>query len=160
MGYKNKNEAREALNSIDSFEYLKDFNFNLTLIKRLYYILTSKLIMDNGNSYPRGFKKNDVIVGNSSTTDPKNEKKELEKLIKWYRLNKGKIHPLILAFNFHLRYEEIHPFRDGNGRNGRLILNKILIQNGYPPMIVYKENKISYFNAIEKARDERGGKVL
>ncbi len=155
LNYKNKNEAREALNSIDAFEYLKDFNFNLASIKRLYYILTHKLLMENGNPYPRGFKQINLIVGNSSTTDLNKVKKELKELIKWYKKNKGKIHPLILAYDFHLQYESIHPFRDGNGRTGRLILNKILVQNGYPPIIVYKENKQSYFNAIEKAREGR-----
>jgi len=155
LGYKNKNEAREALNSIDAFEYLKDFNFNLESIKRLYYILTKKLLMDNRNPYPRGFKTVDLVVGNSPTSDPKDVKRELEELIKWYKKNKKKIHPLILAYDFHLEYERIHPFRDANGRTGRLILNKILIQNGYPPIIVHKENKESYFNAIASARDGR-----
>jgi Fic family protein len=153
LTYKNQNEAREALNSIDAFKYLKDFNFNLASIKRLYYILTDKLVMENGNPYPKGFKTGNVIVGNSETTSPENVEKELVKLIKWYKENKKKIHPLVSAFKFHLEYERIHPFRDGNGRTGRLILNKILMQNGYPPMIVYKENKVSYFNAIEQARD-------
>lgn len=153
LSYKNKNEARESLNSIDAFEYLKDFNFNLASIKRLYYLLIKKLLMENGNPYPRGFKKIDIIVGNSPTSDPKKVKVELERLIEWYKKNKNKIHPLILAYDFHLEYEKIHPFRDGNGRTGRLILNKILIQNGYPPMIVYKNNKEAYFNAIEKVRE-------
>jgi len=155
LNYKNKNEAREALNSIDAFEYLKDFNFNLASIKRLYYISTNKLLMENNNPYPKGFKKVDLVVGDSTTTPPGEVKKELEELIKWYKKNKRKIHPLILAYEFHLEYEKIHPFRDANGRTGRLILNKILIQNGYPPMIVYKENKEKYFNAIKQAREGR-----
>ncbi|MBT4376832.1 Fic family protein [archaeon] len=155
LNYKNKNEAREALNSIAAFEYLKDFNFNLASIKRLYYLSTNKLLMENTNPYPKGFKKVDLVVGNSLTTKPKEVEKELKELIKWYKKNKGKIHPLVLAYDFHLRYETIHPFRDANGRTGRLILNKMLMQNGYPPIIVYKENKNAYFNAIEKARDGR-----
>ena len=111
--------------------------------------------MENGNSYPKGFKKVSLIVGDSPTTSPKDVEKELKELINWYKENKGKIHPLILAYDFHLKYESIHPFRDGNGRTGRLILNKILIQNGYPPLIVYKENKDKYFNAIRQAREGR-----
>ncbi|MBT4376048.1 Fic family protein [archaeon] len=155
LNYKNKNEAREALNAIDAFGYLKDFNFNFASIKRLYYISTNNLLMENGNSYPKGFKKVSLIVGDSPTTSPKDVEKELKELINWYKKNKGKVHPLILAYDFHLRYESIHPFRDGNGRTGRLILNKILIQNGYPPLIVYKENKDKYFNAIKQAREGR-----
>lgn len=155
LSYENKNEAREALNSIDAFGYIDDFNFNFASTKRLYYLLTDRLVMDNGNPYPKGFRKIDLIVGNSLTTDPDDVERELKGLIDWYKKNKKKIHPLILAYDFHLRYEMIHPFRDANGRTGRLIMNKILVQNGYPPMIVYKENRQSYFNAIEKAREGR-----
>jgi len=153
--YKNKNEAREAFNSIDAFDYLSDFNFNIASIKRLYNILTKNLVMENGNPYPRGFKKVDIIVGNSQTTSPGKVEKELQELLDWYKNNRKKIHPIILAFDFHLRYERIHPFRDGNGRTGRLIMNKILMQNGYPPIIVYKENKSAYFNSIAKASEGR-----
>ena len=155
LSYKNKNEAREALNSINAFKYLKHFNFNFSSIKRIYYLLTNNLVMENGNPYPRGFKTVNLIAGNSPTTPPKNVEKELERLIYWYKKNKRKMHPLILAYDFHLEYESIHPFRDGNGRTGRFIMNKILIQNGYPPIIIYKENRQSYFNAITKAREGR-----
>lgn len=153
--YKDKNEAREAFNSIEAFDYLDDFNFNLQSIKRLYNILTKKLIMENGNPYSKGFKKTNVIVNNSQTTPPKKVEKELKELLEWYKKNKKKIHPILLALDFHLRYEQIHPFRDGNGRTGRMIMNKILMQNRYPPIIVYKENKIAYFNSIASAEEGR-----
>ncbi|MCK5449895.1 Fic family protein [Candidatus Pacearchaeota archaeon] len=153
--YKNKNEAREAFNSIDAFDYLDDFNFNLSSIKRLYNILTKNLVMENGNPYPKGFKKINIIINNSQTTPPEKVEKELLELLNWYKENKKKIHPLILALDFHLRYEQIHPFRDGNGRTGRMIMNKILMQNKYPPIIVYKENKSAYFNSMAKASEGR-----
>lgn len=153
MNYKNKNEARETLNSLDAFNYLKNFNFNFDSIKRLYYLLTNKLLMENGNSYPKGFRKVPLLAGNEKTVDFEEIEEDLEKLIFWYKKNKKKEHPLILAYEFHLRYEIIHPFRDANGRTGRLILNKILMQNGYPPIIVYKDNRNTYFNAISQARE-------
>ncbi|MDP1729468.1 MAG: Fic family protein, partial [archaeon] len=137
-----------------AFEYLqKSFKFNLVSIKRLYHILTNELFMQGNISYPRGFKKEEVIVGNSQTTSPENVGIELNNLLKWYKFNKNKIHPLILAFEFHRKYEMIHPFRDGNGRTGRLIMNKILMSAGYSPIIVYRENKLAYFNALEKSQE-------
>ena len=150
--YDNRNEIKEVKNSILAFEYLqKSFKFNLSSIKRLYHILTKDLFMEGNLPYPRGFKKEEVIVGNSQTTSPENVEGELNSLLNWYRANKKKVHPLILAFEFHRRYELIHPFRDGNGRTGRLIMNKILMSGGYSPIIVYKENKLAYFNALEKS---------
>jgi len=152
--YDNLNEVKEVKNSILAFEYLKkSFKFNLSSIKRLYHILTKDLFMIGNIPYPKGFKKENVIVGNSQTTPPQKVEEELIALLKWYKLNKNKLHHLILAFEFHRRYEFIHPFRDGNGRTGRLIMNKILMSAGYSPIIVYKDNKLSYFNAIEKTID-------
>lgn len=152
--YSNRNEVKEVKNSILAFEYLKkSFKFNLPSIKRLYHILTKELFMEGNIPYPKGFKAEEVIVGNSQTTSPEKVVEELTSLVNWYRENKNKVHPLILAFEFHKRYEFIHPFRDGNGRTGRLIMNKILMSAGYSPIIVYKSNKTSYFNALEKTRD-------
>lgn len=152
--YENRNEVKEVKNSILAFEYLqKSFKFNLNSIKRLYHILTKDLFMEGNVPYPKGFKTEEVIVGNSQTVPPEKVEEELTNLANWYRNNKNKIHPLILAFELHRRYEFIHPFRDGNGRTGRLIMNKVLMSAGYLPIIVYKDNKQAYFSAIEKSRD-------
>lgn len=152
--YNNRNEVKEVKNSILAFEYIqKSFKFNLASIKRLYHILTKGLFMAGNIPYPKGFKKEEVIVGSSQTTSPENVEEELTTLVNWYRTNKNKMHPLILAFEFHRRYEFIHPFRDGNGRTGRLIMNKLLMSAGYSPVIVYKDNKLAYFNALEKTKD-------
>lgn len=152
--YSNKNEVIEVQNSIKAFEYIKkSFKFNINSIKRLYHILTKGLFREGNIPYPRGFKTQDIIVGNSKTTSPEKVKEELIQLLKWYNSNKNSIHPLILAFEFHKRYENIHPFTDGNGRTGRLIMNKILMNASYPPIIVYKSHKMSYFNALEKAME-------
>jgi Fic family protein len=149
--YKERNEVKEVENSIKALKYLQDsFKFNISSIKRLYHILTENLFREGNQHYPKGFKKESNIVGNSSTTSPENVEKELKSLLTWYKNNKKKIHPFILAFEFHARYERIHPFLDGNGRTGRLIMNKILMNEGYFPIIVYKSNKLAYFNALEK----------
>lgn len=155
--YFNRNEVKEVINSIKAMHFIKkEFKFNEQSIKKLYNILTKDLKREDGSNYPKGFKKVDIIVGNSITTKPTQVKNELKKLLEWYKKNKKTLHPLELAFEFHLMYESIHPFTDANGRTGRLIMNKILIQNYYNPTIIYKENKKTYFNAIQKARE---GKV-
>ncbi|MBU2100452.1 Fic family protein, partial [Candidatus Micrarchaeota archaeon] len=153
--YANKNEILEAENSIKAFKYLKDeFYFSLPQIKKLYKILTKSLVMETGDHYPKGFRKTELVVGNEKTIEPEQIKPELKKLLDWHKKNK-KSYPLKLAFDFHSRYETIHPFRDANGRTGRLITNKILMQNKYPLMIVFKDNKKAYFNAIKKARENK-----
>ncbi|MFK7780323.1 MAG: Fic family protein [Candidatus Gracilibacteria bacterium] len=147
--YKIKNEIKEVENSIKVWDFInKKFIFNEANIKKVYHILTKDLLQSNGNKYPRGFKKVKNIVNNNITTDPENVSKEILLLIENYKKSKKDIFSLSLAFDFHLKYEQIHPFEDGNGRTGRFLMNKILLQNGMFPMIVFKENKLSYSNAI------------
>ena len=78
--YGNRNEVKEVLNSIIAFEYLKNsFKFNIISIKRLYHILTKDLVRDGNLTYPRGFKKETNIVGNSETTPPEKVEEEIIK---------------------------------------------------------------------------------
>jgi len=51
----------------------------------------------------------------------------------------------------HCRFEQIHPFLDGNGRTGRLLLNLILVRLGYPPVIIFKRDRVAYLRALERA---------
>lgn len=149
--YQNSNEVKEVYNSIEAMGYIqRGFKFNLPSIKRLYYILTKDLLMSNGLPYPRGFKTLPNIVNNLEATPPDEVVSKLNELLGSYRQDRKKIHPLKLAQDFHLEYEKIHPFQDANGRTGRMIMNKILMSNGYFPVIIHAENSRSYFNAIAR----------
>jgi Fic family protein len=98
-----------------------------------------------------GFKKlpNYLLMRNLKTTPPEKVVEEINKLIFWYETNKNKIHPLRLATEFHARFESIHPFDDGNGRTGRILLNAILLEHNYPPLIIRKTTRIAYFSSLE-----------
>ncbi|GAG39592.1 unnamed protein product, partial [marine sediment metagenome] len=61
----------------------------------------------------------------------------------------SKLHPLKLAIEFHARFEKIHPFEDGNGRVGRMLLNAMLLEKGYPPLIIRKTARVAYFSSLE-----------
>jgi Fic family protein len=149
--YKNRNEIKEVYNSIEAMKYLQSgFKFNIASIKRLYYILTNNLTMSGGDHYPRGFKTVENVVNNQSTIPPDDIENEIVRLLQYYKDNKKTMYPLQLAYDFHLRYENIHPFLDANGRTGRLIMNKILMDRGYFPMIIYAKNSRAYYNAIAK----------
>ena len=60
--------------------------------------------------------------------------------------------PKALA-SLHCRFEQIHPFLDGNGRTGRLVLNLILVRLGYPPVVIYKRDRATYLRALRRADD-------
>ena len=73
---------------------------------------------------------------------------QMEQLLK--ELKKEQLHPIEAAALFHLKFEGIHPFIDGNGRTGRLILNFILMQNGYPPINVKFADRRKYYGGFEE----------
>lgn len=60
-------------------------------------------------------------------------------------------HPLEYIADLHSQFERIHPFRDGNGRAGRLVLNLLLVRRGYPPAIIYNRERRKYLNALDRA---------
>jgi Fic family protein len=78
-------------------------------------------------------------------------KTDMELLLKWYRENKKKLHPFVLATIFHHKFEKIHPFYDGNGRTGRMLMNYILMNANYPPSVIYKKTRTDYINALSSA---------
>lgn len=80
------------------------------------------------------------------TTPPEDVEREMGKLMAWY--NRSGLHPLEKAAVFHGRFEKIHPFEDGNGRVGRFLINVILANNGYPPLIIRKTSRQAYMSAL------------
>jgi Fic family protein len=77
----------------------------------------------------------------------------MQELVDWYALEKVKpeINPILLATQFHHKFINIHPFDDGNGRVVRLLMNYILLQFAYPPIIIKTEDKTAYFSALQAA---------
>jgi Fic family protein len=72
-------------------------------------------------------------------------------LMAWYRRERDTLHPLILAATFHYEFVAIHPFDDGNGRMARLLMNLILMQAGYPPVVIRIDNRPEYYLALAQA---------
>ena len=156
--YDEYNEIVEAKNSIKCWEFMHtSFTFTMKSIIKLHSILTQELLSE-GKPYAQGLKDKEIVVGFDSrpTTPPSLVKEELKRLFKWYSENKKSMFVPQLAFEFYYRYELIHPFNDGNGRTGRFIMNKILIDNGYIPMIVFVENSQKHHRAFVRA--EKGHK--
>ena len=74
----------------------------------------------------------------------------LNDFIRWYDENKNKFKPIVLAAIIHNQFEHIHPFQDGNGRVGRLLLNFILIKNNYPPINILLEDRQEYYKTLQE----------
>ena len=145
---KNKDlrEVYETRNTRESHELL--FKGKIKISIKDIINVHSILVKDTGVQL--GFKKipNYLAMRNLKTTPPEKVEEEMSKLLSWYESNKDKIHPLRLATEFHARFERIHPFDDGNGRTGRILLNAILLEYNYPPLIIRKTSRIAYFSSL------------
>ena len=73
----------------------------------------------------------------------------LKELVTWYVRNKVKYPGIVLAAVAHNQFENIHPFRDGNGRVGRLLLNNILLKHKLPPLNIELRNRAEYYAALQ-----------
>ncbi len=75
---------------------------------------------------------------------------QLRRLVQWYKDNRERYPPFILAAVVHNQFETIHPFQDGNGRVGRLLLVNVLIKHGLPPLNVELKNRNEYYQALRE----------
>ena len=98
---------------------------------------------------PGEYKKHDYITGRTEVgAPPEDVAEEMAELLEEIRrVPAGKA--LIAAAFFHAKFENIHPFADGNGRTGRLAMNYLLLLNGHPPIIIHEEDRKAYYAALE-----------
>ena len=93
-------------------------------------------------------------AGNMKTTLPKNVQKDMVKLMQWYNpLGKITIEDII---EFHYKFESIHPFQDGNGRVGRIIMFKECLKNNIIPFIILDKDKLFYYRGLKEYKSEKG----
>jgi len=103
------------------------------------------------NIDPRaGYRTHDIRVFKShfEASPAKYVKTDMDLLIKWYKENKEKLHPFVLAGMFHEKFEKIHPFADGNGRTGRMLFVYMLLKEKFPPLIIQKKNRAEYLRVL------------
>ena len=89
-----------------------------------------------------------VRIGDYRAPDWQDVKNLMNKLIIF--INKAKINPVELSARAHYKFEKIHPFGDGNGRIGRLLINYILWHNNYPILVIEYKKRRSYYKALQK----------
>ncbi|MVN20286.1 Fic family protein [Mucilaginibacter arboris] len=84
---------------------------------------------------------------------PEETPAKMQELMDWYKeaSQNKEIHPLILAALFHYKFVAIHPFDDGNGRLSRILMNLILMRNGFPPVVIKMEDRQNYYANLSQA---------
>ena len=134
---------KEALNIV--FENLQEKReFDERFIKKLNETI------NNNIKETSGFRKVQVFIQGSDYIPPEPEK--VPNLMNYYIYNyNNDIEDIFLKIaKYHIEFEKIHPFEDGNGRTGRLLLNYELLKNDLPPVVISKDERVKYFEFIRK----------
>ncbi|MGL4547872.1 Fic family protein [Eubacterium aggregans] len=144
----------EIDNQKDCFEFLvsriiKKEAITVDFIKRIHFLLTKKTYDESRyltGERPGEFKIHDYVVGDSVGSYSNDVATDIKTLID--EVNQANADPLLVAAYFHLNFESIHPFADGNGRVGRTLMNYYLMIHDYPPTIIYDSEKETYYMAL------------
>lgn len=146
----------EAKNHYEAIHFLYDLiehEKKQTVSERLIRSLQQLIVKDIEDEEAGMYRQGAVLISGSSDRPPPpyDVPKLMEDFIVWIKKNEKKIHPVELADLSHHKLVHIHPFTDGNGRTARLFMNLILMQKGYPMVIILKNDRKKYYRALEKA---------
>ncbi len=154
----NVDDIIETVNHFSCFDYmLRNAGEPLTenLLKEFHRILKSGTSDSRKDWFKTGgYKTRPNFVGNIKTTPPSGVAKAVNKLLEDYARKK------IIAFEdiigFHEKFEAIHPFQDGNGRVGRIIMFRECLVHGIMPFIINHNHKLFYYRGLKEWTNERG----
>jgi len=148
-------ETANHFRCVDQVIELANYPLSEAFIKQLHLILKSGTSDSRKSWFAVGeYKRVPNEVGGGETTKPEDVHKEMRKLLQQYNTEKEKTLEEIIEF--HYQFEKIHPFQDGNGRVGRLILFKECLRNGIVPFIIEDDIKEFYYRGLKEWKSERG----
>ena len=154
IGGKSVNEHLEAINHKDGINYIekiigKKIDISEEVIRELH-----RLILKGIDDIEAGvYRRHNVRIVGALMIPPQalKVKRKMDELLGWYFENKFLMPIPLLAAKFHYDFVCIHPFIDGNGRVARLLMNLILMLNGYPPAVILKVDRKKYYRVLNDA---------
>ena len=157
IGGKSLNEHLEAINHQHAIEYIKELaTENQTVTERDLLQIHQLILQGIDNQHAGKYRNVQVLISGAKHIPPQPYivPKQMEELFIWYNENKDHLHPIELSAEMHERLVTIHPFIDGNGRTSRLLMNLILLQNGFPIAILKgdTDSRLKYYTALETAQ--------
>lgn len=149
IGGKSLREVYEVENHNKAFQYIKDninkgIELDNNVIKDIHEILMNNIIPGGIYRYV------DVSITGASHKPPSRTEMYNRLNAFYYDLKNKNLNPIEKAAWVHAEFVVIHPFEDGNGRTSRMLMNYILMENGYLPVNIESENKISYYEALDE----------
>lgn len=146
VGGKSLREHLEVINHKDAIDYIReiaqnDIDLSEKVLKDIHALILRGIDKDNAGIYRKV---------------PYLLEKLMEEYFEFYDTHKSILHPVILSAEMHEKLVSIHPFIDGNGRTSRLIMNLILIRNGFPIANIKGDlaSRLQYYDALESVQTE------
>lgn len=152
-------EHLEATNHVEALDYVKILvgkkrqSISENDILEIHRLILNKIEAGSAGRYRTQHARlteSDVVLPN-----PVKVPELMKEFVKWL-IGDNPDHIAKTAADAHYKLVSIHPFSDGNGRTSRLFMNLLLMQQGYPPAIIRKEDRLTYINSLEKAQKEGG----
>jgi len=154
-------EAFEILDHFEAYDYMLSMvgqPLTESLLKEVHRRCTRNTLAyrTNGEGVPGEYTTVDMAAGETTFGDHEELIARVPKLLAATQeaMDKKETHPVTIAARFHCYFEFLHPFRDGNGRTGRLMANWILLTMGHPMIIIPQEDKSEYIRALELYKKE------
>lgn len=157
-GQMNIDDIIEMKNQLSMFDYMLDIAkepLTEEIIKEFHRILKTNTSDEKKDWFNVGeYKKLANTVGGRDTTNPKDVADEMKKILQKYNEKKNvKIEDII---QFHFEFERIHPFQDGNGRVGRMVMFKECLKHSIIPFIIQNDIKQYYYRGLSEFESEKG----
>jgi len=159
IGGKSLREHFEVINHKEAIDYIKALvkqkePISKRVLLDIHHLILKNIDLDNAGRY----RNVDVMISGSSHKPPTFLQVEslMEEYFNFYVENKEMLSPIILSADMHEKLVTIHPFSDGNGRTSRLVMNLILLQNGFPITNISSQNELrdEYYKSLEVAQIE------
>lgn len=146
----------ETANHFKLVDYMLDIaeeKLTEDIIKEFHRILKEGTMDSRKDWFNVGeYKKLPNEAGSMKTTEPKYVQRDMTKLMEWY--NSLKEITIKEIIEFHARFEKIHPFQDGNGRVGRIIIFKECLKNNIIPFIILDKDKVFYYRGLKEYQNK------
>lgn len=156
-------DVTETNNHFTLFKYMLDTldeELSEEMIKHYHFILKNGTLTEEEKEWFNigDYKKLKNYVGNIVTSSPGDTEKDMRDLLKWYKsINKIDLQDII---EFHARFEKIHPFQDGNGRVGRMIMFRECLCNNIVPFYIEDRNKEFYIRGLREYQNNNNKTYL
>lgn len=152
-------EAKDHYEALEFVMGLVEHKKPQTVSEQLIRTLHQIVVRDTEKEWAGRYRNSSVFITGATHKPPDAIliSEHMARLIRWLRQEQVRLHPIELAALIHHKFVHIHPFFDGNGRVGRLLMNVIIMREGYPLAVILKNDRKKYYDSL--AKSDRGDYV-